>query len=44
MPINEVVSEVTNRIILRSRDSRLKYLENMQNQLNMGTRRAHLTC
>ena len=44
MPINEVVSEVTNRIILRSRDSRLKYLENMQNQLNIGPRRAHLTC
>jgi phosphogluconate dehydratase len=44
MPINEVVSEVTNRIISRSRDSRLKYLENMQNQLNIGPRRAHLTC
>ena len=44
MPINEVVSEVTNRIILRSRDSRLEYLENMQNQLNIGPRRAHLTC
>ena len=44
MAINEVVSEVTNRIILRSRDSRLKYLENMQNQLNIGPRRAHLTC
>ena len=44
MPINEVVSDVTNRIILRSRDSRLKYLENMQNQLNIGPRRAHLTC
>ena len=44
MPINEVISEVTNRIISRSRDSRLKYLENMQNQLNIGPRRAHLTC
>ena len=44
MPINEVVSEVTNRIILRSRDSRLKYLENMQDQLNISPRRAHLTC
>ena len=44
MPINEVVSKVTNRIISRSRDSRLKYLENMQNQLNIGPRRAHLTC
>ena len=44
MPINEVISEVTNRIVQRSRDSRSRYLENMQDQLNSGPRRAHLTC
>ena len=44
MPINEVISEVTNRIVQRSRDSRSQYLDNMQDQLNSGPRRAHLTC
>ena len=44
MPINKVISEVTNRIVQRSRDSRSQYLDNMQEQLNSGPRRAHLTC
>ena len=44
MPINEVILEVTNRIVRRSRDSRSQYLDNMQDQLNSGPRRAHLTC
>jgi len=44
MPVNEVISEVTNRIVQRSRDSRSQYLDNMQDQLNSGPRRAHLTC
>ena len=44
MTLNEVISEVTERIIRRSRGSRSQYLENMQDQLNSGPRRAHLTC
>ena len=44
MPINEVISEVTDRIVQRSRDTRSQYLDNMQDQLNSGPRRAHLTC
>jgi len=44
MPINEVILEVTNRIVQRSHDSRSQYLDNMQEQLNSGPRRAHLTC
>ena len=44
MPINEVISEVTDRIVRRSRVSRSQYLENMQDQLSSGPRRAHLTC
>ena len=44
MAINKVILEVTERITHRSRESRSKYLQNMQDQLNIGPRRAHLTC
>ena len=44
MAINKVILEVTERITHRSRETRSKYLQNMQDQLNMGPRRAHLTC
>ena len=44
MPVNEVISKVTDRIIRRSRESRSQYLQNMRDQLNNGPRRAHLTC
>ena len=35
MAINKVILEVTERITHRSRETRSKYLQNMQDQLNM---------
>ncbi len=44
MPLNATLSDVTARIIERSRDSRTAYLERTQRAAEAGPARAHLSC
>jgi phosphogluconate dehydratase len=44
MSLHPKVSEVTDRIIARSQDTRSAYLERMRSAAEDGPRRAHLTC
>jgi phosphogluconate dehydratase len=44
MPVHDQVARVTERIVMRSRDSRARYLETMRRAAAAGPRRAHLSC
>jgi phosphogluconate dehydratase len=44
MPLNNIISEVTERIEKRSEKSRQSYLKSMQSAAEEGPRRAYLTC
>ncbi len=44
MPLHPVIDQVTQRIIERSRETRADYIARMQQQADLGPRRAHLSC
>jgi phosphogluconate dehydratase len=44
MPLDDRIAAVTDRIIDRSRDARVTYLDRMRRLAEEGPRRAHLSC
>ena len=44
MMVNSKIKNVTERIVLRSKDTRKLYLDQMKSQFDRGFSRSHLSC